>query len=64
MNQTSTIPSVDIGLIYAILKVLFSKQYKIQCFNPLCHTPMVKSIKTGLAQQHNIFATPSVNHMK
>jgi len=35
MNQTSTIHSVDTGLIYAVLKLSFSKQYKIWCFNPL-----------------------------
>jgi len=29
MNQTSTINSVDTGLIYAVLKLAFSKQYKI-----------------------------------
>ena len=37
VNQTSTIHSVDTGLIYAVVKLSFSKQYKIQCFNPLCH---------------------------
>jgi len=29
MNQTSTINSVDTGLIYPVLKLSFSKQYKI-----------------------------------
>jgi len=29
MNQTNTIHSVDTGLIYAVLKLSFSKQYKI-----------------------------------
>jgi len=29
MNQTDTIHSVDTGLIYAVLKLSFSKQYKI-----------------------------------
>jgi len=29
MKQTSTIHSVDTGLIYAVLKLSFSKQYKI-----------------------------------
>jgi len=29
MNQTSTIHSVDTGLIYAVLKLPFSKQYKM-----------------------------------
>jgi len=36
IEQTSTIHSVDTELIYAVLKLSFSKQYKIQCFNPLC----------------------------
>jgi len=29
MNQTSTIYSVDTGLNYAVMKLSFSKQYKI-----------------------------------
>jgi len=29
LNQTSTIHSVDTGLIHAVLKMSFSKQYKI-----------------------------------
>jgi len=29
MNQTSTLHSVDTGLIYAVIKLSFSKQYKI-----------------------------------
>jgi len=29
MNQTSTINSVDTGLIQAVLKLSFSKQHKI-----------------------------------
>jgi len=29
MNQTSTIHSVDTELIYAVLKLSFSKKYKI-----------------------------------
>jgi len=29
MKETSTIPSVYTGLIYAFLKLSFSKQYKI-----------------------------------
>jgi len=29
MNQTSTIHSVDTGRVYAVLKLSFSKQYKI-----------------------------------
>jgi len=37
MNQTSTIHSVDIGLIYGVLKMSFCKQCKIWCFNPLCN---------------------------
>jgi len=36
MNQTNTIHSVDAGLIYAILKLSFSKQYKLLRFKPLC----------------------------
>jgi len=36
MDQTSTIHSVDTGYIHAIFKLSFSKQYKIQHFNPLC----------------------------
>jgi len=35
MEQTSAIHSVDTGLIYAVLKLSFSKQYKIWGFNPL-----------------------------
>ena len=35
-KQTSTIHSVDTELICDVLKLSFSKQYKIQCFNPLC----------------------------
>jgi len=35
MNETSTIHSVASGLIYAILTLSFSMQYKIKCFNPL-----------------------------
>ena len=63
MNQTSTIPSEDTGLIYAVLKLSFSKQCKIYSFNPLCHRarPMVNSMKTSYAQQKSIVATPSVN---
>ena len=65
MNETSTIHSVASGLIYAILTLSFSMQYKIKCFNPyLCHWPMVNSMKTSFAQQQSIVATPSVNHMK
>jgi len=29
MNQTNIIHSVDTGLIYALLRLSFSKQYKI-----------------------------------
>jgi len=36
IEQTSTINSVDTELIHAVLKLSFSKQYKIYCFNPLC----------------------------
>ena len=36
MKETRTIHSVDTELIYAALKLSFSKQYKIYCFNPLC----------------------------
>ena len=36
IEQTSTIHSVDTELIYVVLKLSFSKQYKIQCLNPLC----------------------------
>jgi len=37
MKQTSTIYSVDteLELINAVLKLSFSKQYKVQRFNPL-----------------------------
>jgi len=35
MEQTDTIHSVDTGFVYAVVKLSFSKQYKIQCFNPL-----------------------------
>jgi len=37
VKQTSTIHSVHTELIYAVLKLSFSKQYKILCFNPLWH---------------------------
>jgi len=36
MKQTSTSHSVNTELIYAVLKLSFSKQYKVMCFNPLC----------------------------
>jgi len=36
MKETRTIHSVDTELIHAALKLSFSKQYKMQCFNPLC----------------------------
>jgi len=36
IEHTSTIHSVDTELIYAVLKLSFSKQYKTWCFNPLC----------------------------
>jgi len=36
IEQTSTIHSVDTELVYAVLMLSFSKQYKISCFNPLC----------------------------
>ena len=36
MEQTGTIQSVDTGFIYAVFKLSFSKQYKIQCFNQGC----------------------------
>jgi len=36
MKETSTVHSVDTELIYAALKLSFSKHYKIWCFNPLC----------------------------
>jgi len=36
VDQTSTVDSVHTGFIYAVLKLSFSKQYKIYCFNPLC----------------------------
>jgi len=36
IKETSAIHSVDTELIYAALKLPFSKQYKIQCFNPRC----------------------------
>jgi len=35
MDQTSTIHSVDPGFVYAVSKLSFSKQYKIECFNSL-----------------------------
>jgi len=35
MEQTSTIHSVDTGFIYAVFKLPFSKQYKVQRFNSL-----------------------------
>jgi len=35
MKQTNPIHSVDTELIYAALKLSFSKQYKIWCFDPL-----------------------------
>jgi len=38
MEQTSTIHSVDTGFICAVFKLLFSKQYKLQRFNPLVQT--------------------------
>jgi len=59
MEQTSTIHSVDTGFTYALLS--FSKQYKVQRFNPL--RLMVNSMKTSFAQQ-SIVATPSANYMK
>jgi len=35
MDQASTIHSVDTGLIYAVFKFSFSKQYKVKCFNSM-----------------------------
>jgi len=35
VKQTSTIHSLDSELIYAGLKLSFSKQYKIQCYSVL-----------------------------
>jgi len=65
MNQTRTIHSVDTGLIYAVLKLLFSKQTKNSVlFLYLCHSPMINSMKTNFAQQQSIVATPAVNHTK
>jgi len=62
MEQRSTIHSVDTGFTYKCLfKLSFSKQYKVQRFNPL--RLMVNSMKTSFAQQ-SIVATPSANHMK
>jgi len=36
MKQTSTIHSVETELIYAVLKLSFSKHYKLWCFDSLC----------------------------
>jgi len=60
MNQTSTIHSMNTGLIYAVLKLSFSKQYKI-CVLILS---MVNSMKTSFTHQQSIVSTHSVNHMK
>ena len=64
MKRKRTIQTVDTGLIYAVLKLSFSKQYKIWCFNPLRYRPVVNSMKTSFAQQQSIVATPLAKHTK
>jgi len=51
MNQTSTIHSVETGLIYAFLKLSFpsNTKYRILILY-LCHRPMVNSMKTSFAK--------------
>jgi len=63
MDQASTIHSVDTGLIYAVFKFSFSKQYKVKCFNSMVWDDGKQHEDKFLAQL-GIVATPSANLMR
>ena len=70
MNQPSAIHAVDRAYLCRFEVVIFQAIQNIVFQNIvfqihyLCHRPMANRMKTSIAQQQNIVATPSVNHKK